>query len=226
MQKQELMERITAEYQRTCAEMEQKQYVRVEHLIPRWTATLFGTLVPLPAALGVYGLFQLRWNGTVTEIPLGVTGMLATLGILFGSVALHEWLHCFFWSLRCKEGWKGVHYVFIWSALMPLSHCREPLDCRSYSLGVLAPFVLMGGGFSVLALLFPSRLLLLAAVMNLLCAGGDLLIALNLIGCRYARIFDHPTQCGFAAFFSGEDRLSSHPQFYSRKEEEEVDHVA
>ena len=74
------------------------------------------------------------------------------------------------------------------------------LDRKSYLLGTLLPLLVLGGGFTLLSLFIPSYLLFFTAILNIFCAGGDLLIAANLRGYGSARIFDHPNECGFTAF--------------------------
>ena len=115
-------------------------------------------------------------------------------------IPIHELIHGIAWSFFCKEGWKSIGFGVMWEYLTPYCHCKEPLSFKGYICGGLAPFMVLGIGGLILALINESPLLLYLSVFNILSAGGDTTIALMLFKHTRAKILDHPTECGFVAF--------------------------
>ncbi len=83
---------------------------------------------------------------------------------------------------------------------MPSCACTAPLGRGQYIAGVLAPFVLLGGGSVVFMFVYPGTVSVLTMLVNFLLAGADLLIAFSAMRERGSLIADHPTQAGYAAF--------------------------
>lgn len=130
----------------------------------------------------------------------GLSDMLWFLLFIFASIIVHELIHGATWALFCKNGFKSIHFGIIWKMLTPYCCCEEPLKFRSYLLGGLMPFFVLGLGIFVLSLVSGSLVVLNLALLNILAAGGDLTIALSLLKHRDAVILDHPSECGFVAF--------------------------
>ena len=120
------------------------------------------------------------------------------IGIVIVSALVHELLHGLGWALAGGRGWGAVRFNF--SALMPSCACTAPLGRGQYIAGVLAPFVLLGGGSVVFMFVYPGTVSVLTMLVNFLLAGADLLIAFSAMRERGALIADHPTQAGYAAF--------------------------
>lgn len=120
--------------------------------------------------------------------------------LLLICIPIHELIHGIAWSLFCKEGWKSIGFGVMWEYLTPYCHCKEPLSFRGYICGGLAPFMVLGIGGLILALVNESPMLLYLSVFNILSAGGDTTIALMLFKHTRAKILDHPSECGFVAF--------------------------
>ena len=62
------------------------------------------------------------------------------------------------------------------------------------------PFLILGLGNTSLYIILGNNLLRFLGLLNILAAGGDLLIAVYLLKYRNAVIVDHPDKIGFIAY--------------------------
>lgn len=116
------------------------------------------------------------------------------------TVFIHELLHGVGWCLGAKGGWKSMYIGMMWESLTPYCHCKEPLAPGKYIFGGLFPVMILGGGLYIAALLTGSTLLLWLSMLNILAAGGDLLIVWHARRYKDGYVLDHPTECGFVIF--------------------------
>ena len=65
----------------------------------------------------------------------------------------------------------------MWSSLTPYCHCKEPLEPGKYLIGCLLPGTLLGLGIYLAAFLTEAMSCCGLSLLNVLGAGGDLLIA-------------------------------------------------
>lgn len=84
--------------------------------------------------------------------------------------------------------------------LTPYCHCKEPLSPGKYLLGCLIPGLILGVGVYVTAFITGSAFLLWISLLNIISAGGDLLIAWYGRKYKTGYMLDHPTECGFIIF--------------------------
>ena len=151
-----------------------------------------------PFALIAIILYLLKSPGV--ELVLSSKNFAYLGALLVICIPIHELIHGIAWSLFCKEGWRSIGFGVMWEYLTPYCHCKEPLSFKGYIFGGLAPFIVLGVGFFILAFINESPLLLYLSVFNILSAGGDTTIALMLLKHTKAKRLDHPTECGFIAF--------------------------
>ncbi|QDW73185.1 DUF3267 domain-containing protein [Lachnospiraceae bacterium KGMB03038] len=116
------------------------------------------------------------------------------------TVFIHELLHGVGWCLGAKGRWKSMYIGMMWESLTPYCHCKEPLAPGKYIFGGLFPVMILGGGLYIAALLTGSTLLLWLSMLNILAAGGDLLIVWHARRYKDGYVLDHPTECGFVIF--------------------------
>lgn len=116
------------------------------------------------------------------------------------TVFIHELLHGVGWCLGAKGRWKSMYIGMMWESLTPYCHCKEPLAPGKYIFGGLFPVLILGGGLYIAALLTGSTLLLWLSMLNILAAGGDLLIVWHARRYKDGYVLDHPTECGFVIF--------------------------
>lgn len=124
-----------------------------------------------------------------------------TMFLLFVvTVFIHELLHGVGWCAGAKNRWKSMYIGMMWESLTPYCHCKEPLTPGAYLFGCLLPGVTLGIGLYLAAFVTGSTLLLWLSMLNILSAGGDLLIAWRVRKYREGYVLDHPTDCGFIMF--------------------------
>lgn len=73
-----------------------------------------------------------------------------------------------------------------------------------YIFGCLFPVFILGAGLYAVAFATGNATILWLALLNILAAGGDILIALmaaKYVG-KKTYVLDHPTDCGFMAYLS------------------------
>lgn len=134
----------------------------------------------------------------------GVRDILLFWIFLLILIFVHELLHGIGWVKWTENKWQSIYLGVMWDLLTPYCHCKEPLKPKQYLYGGLMPFLVLGMGMFVLALITGNHVIFLLSVLNTLCAGGDTTIACMLF--KYLKyrdhcyILDHPTKCGFAAF--------------------------
>ena len=115
------------------------------------------------------------------------------------SVVIHELLHGIGWAISSGEGWKVVRFNI--NALMPSCACKVALKKQAYLIGVLVPFVVLGGGSTLFVFAYPGTVSLLTMMVNFIAAGADLLIAFSVLREGNCLIADHPTKAGYIAFY-------------------------
>ena len=127
-------------------------------------------------------------------------GAAVVMALFLVTAYIHEVLHGVGWCLGTKKKWKSIYIGMMWSSLTPYCHCKEPLEPGKYLIGCLLPGTLLGLGIYLAAFLTGSNVLLWLSLLNVLGAGGDLLIAWYARRYRTGYVLDHPTECGFLIF--------------------------
>ena len=121
------------------------------------------------------------------------------IAIIAASVVVHELLHGIGWAISSGKGWKVVRFNI--NAMMPSCACKVALKKKTYLIGVLAPFVVLGLGSILFIFVYPSTVSFLTMMVNFVAAGADLLIALHVLREEDGFIADHPTEAGYIAFY-------------------------
>lgn len=186
------------QYNKVCNEMLLQGYTKHNKTISVLKANVMALVTAGPVAFVCFVLYMLKWK--VTSFTFTIWAPLVFLTISLICIFVHELLHGLTWALFCKDGWKSIHLGFMWRSLTPYCTCKEPLNFKSYLLGGLMPFFILGIVWFGVAYVRGNLLLLTLSLFNILAAGGDTTIALMLLKYRKACIIDHPTECGFVAF--------------------------
>lgn len=155
-------------------------------------AYCLGTLMTLPftaLAGGIYRVFLLE-----RAVLLDATGLIL-LAVAAVSLPIHEGLHGLGWKLagHLEKG----EIKFLFQHGLPMCACCAVLSAKAYLAGVLLPFLLLGGGSMVFLFLCPGTVSVLAALVNLLLPGADLLIACKILRSGAVKITDSTAQAGF-----------------------------
>ena len=181
-----------------CQEMQEKNYRKEDKTISIKETDSQGMLVALPfIVLVVIGYFW-RWGADAT--PLWEINFRRFIFLLLLSLPIHELIHGLAWANYAKGRMKSIRFGFNVKELMPYCHCKEALRAKAYKIGVLAPVVILGGGYYFLSLLYPNTELILLAAFNIFMSAGDLLIFWGARSVRMGLVIDHPELPGFVVF--------------------------
>ncbi|MGM0167358.1 hypothetical protein IGI39_002339 [Enterococcus sp. AZ135] len=181
-----------------CQEMQDKNYHKEDKTFSAKEAGTQGMLLPIPFIVLVVGGYFWRWGADAT--PLWEINFLLFIGLFFLSIPIHELIHGLAWAKYTKNKMKSITFGFNVKELMPYCHCKEVLDAKAYKIGVLAPVVVLGGGYFLLSLLLPNTELILLSAFNIFMAAGDLLIFWGARSVHEGLVIDHPELPGFVVF--------------------------
>lgn len=186
------------EFDALCREMREKEYHKRDHTFTAKEAGTQGMLLPLPfIVLVVFGYYW-RWGADAS--PLWEINFPLFSFLFVVSLPIHEVIHGLAWANYAKSKLKSISFGFNVKELMPYCHCKEALEAKAYKIGVLAPVVILGGGYFFLALLYPNTELILLSAFNIFMAAGDLLIFWGARSVRRGVVIDHPELPGFVVF--------------------------
>lgn len=115
------------------------------------------------------------------------------------SLPLHELFHGLGWKMAGRLENYEIKYLFRHG--MPMCSCLTVLSTKAYLTGLLLPFLVLGGGSIVFLVTYPGTISVLAAVVNLLLPGADLLIAWTILRSGAARIVNQPEKFGFIGLY-------------------------
>ena len=182
------------------AELKARGYREKDVTISSGKATVLGVVFSVPFIVMIGLLYRLVLNerAHLSEIE-GLSFYSLFIAILVVSVVVHELLHGVGWAIASGKGWNAVRFNI--NAMMPSCACKVALEKKTYLIGVLAPFVVLGSGSILFVLVYPGTVSLLTMMVHFVAAGADLLIALHVLREGACLIADHPTQAGYIAFY-------------------------
>lgn len=181
------------------ADLKASGYIEKDVTIPSGKAMILGVLYALPfiIIMGLLYRFLLIDRAHLSEVG-GFSFYIMFIAIIAISVVIHELLHGIGWAISSGKGWKVVRFNI--NAMMPSCACKAALRKKSYLIGVLAPFVVLGLGSILFVFVYPGTVSLLTMMVNFIAAGADLVIAFNVLKEGNCLIADHPTEAGYIAF--------------------------
>ncbi|MBQ3079883.1 MAG: DUF3267 domain-containing protein [Clostridia bacterium] len=130
--------------------------------------------------------------------------LLIAVAAFFVLIAVNEGLHGIAWAFFAKGKFKTLSFGITRGSFNPYCTCSEALKKHQLLIGFLMPFIVLGVGFGIAAMLTGSMLLLMMTVLNLTGCGGDWLIAEKLIKYKTdstdVLFINHPYEFGTAVF--------------------------
>ena len=179
-------------------------FVVEPRLISMSKANLIGLLF-FAVFIVLYGVpFYLFWDldEAITVMKNNIHNKDSNVRWIYGiaivaGAAVHELIHGVVFAVFAKNGFKSIKFGVVWKMLTPYAHCKEPLPIRSYMLGVIMPFILLGLLPGIYAIFSGNLPLLLFSIFFSGGAAGDFMI-LNLIYKENEDnlVLDHPTEGG------------------------------
>ena len=162
-------------------------------------ATVLGGLSVLPLVVIFAVIYRIALVGRahLTELT-GPSFYFTLVPIIIVSIVVHELLHGIGWALSSGKGWSVVRFNI--NALMPSCACKAALSRGKYLIGVLLPFIFLGGGSIIFLFVYPGTISILTMAVNIVLAGADVLIAAKVLREKNVLIADHPTEAGYVAF--------------------------
>lgn len=187
-------------FNRVQAELRASGYREKDVTISSGKAMALGVVFALPfiVIIGLLYRLVLIERANLSEIA-GLSFYIMFIAIIAVSVVVHELLHGIGWAISSGKGWKVVRFNI--NAMMPSCACKVALKKKTYLIGVLAPFVVLGLGSILFVFVYPGTVSLLTMMVNFIAAGADLLIALHVLREEDCFIADHPTEAGYIAFY-------------------------
>ena len=168
-------------------------------------ANIFAFIILIPILL-IFGLpYYLIWssnmdfkNLTASIVPQDIVyGGLFIIGILILGIIVHELIHGITWARFAENGFKSIKFGVLWKMLTPYCHCKEPLTVRQYTIGAIAPAIILGFLPAIIAILTGNLGLLIFGIFFTMAAGGDFLV-INMIRKENKDdlVQDHPSEAG------------------------------
>lgn len=177
-----------------CQQMREDGYEKKDLVINRAKVTFLSAGVSLVLVVFAFVLYRML-HGLQPDFVLNYFTFLVQLVL---SLVIHELVHGITWKISGHCKWNEIEFGL--SSLFPYCHCKKPLTTKQYFIGVIMPGILMGFGSLFFALLFENMSLLLLAIINIMVASGDYLIAFSLRKAKGALVIDHPFEAGLVAF--------------------------
>lgn len=126
-----------------------------------------------------------------------IVDMIILSVLIFAGIFVHELVHGLTWMAAGRKGWKKISFGVYWKFMAPYCHCKEPLSCRTYVIGALAPLAVLGLIPFVASLLIGDLLLMVLGTVFISAAAGDVSIAWALREVPSdVLVLDHPTLPG------------------------------
>lgn len=176
-------------------------YEMKEHTLGIVYANVMAFVIAVPLMLPVilaYAFLDRSYGFKLHEIAF----LLICVYLVF--IVLHEAVHGITWALFAKKHFKSIEFGFMLEMLTPYCTCAEPLKRWQYILGSLMPLFVVGYIPSIVAIVFGKFWLLLAGLIMIVGAGGDIIVSFRMLRYKSEKqevvYYDHPTKCGFITF--------------------------
>lgn len=179
-----------------CAALEAQGFVPRDRSMSMSAANICGTLAALPFIAAAVLAFVFGGQSVRNAVSLSAdVAVFAAVTVV--SIIVHECLHALFWAAGSGG---AVKLGFDRRTFTPYCAALKPMGKARYLIGIIAPFVFLGGGFSVAACLTGLWMLCAAGAANVLMAGADILVAARIVFSRGKYFVDHPSRCGFIVY--------------------------
>lgn len=185
------------------AEMIQAGYVKKDLTATALKANVVGIVyggILAAVFMTIYGILGGGFTGTDSFLYKLLFAL-----VFIALVVVHELIHGVTWGAFVKGGFKkNIEFGFIAEYLTPYCACKKPLKREQYVVGLIMPCIVLGILPCVLAVILQNGWVLGMGVLNILGAGGDLLVTQMILTHKIqgteALFLDHPTEIGLVTF--------------------------
>lgn len=171
------------------------------------TANIVSLAILAVAAIVFLLPYYLIWgneaSSATTEESISALswGSLIFAVLLVVGIVVHELIHGLFWARYAPSGFKSISFGVIWKMLTPYCHCNEPLKVKHYSIGALAPLVILGIIPAIAGVALHSLMTTIFGVIFIASAAGDIMVAWRLRKEPAENtVLDHPTEAGYLVY--------------------------
>lgn len=171
------------------------------------TANIVSLAILVAAAIVFLLPYYLIWGNEASNATAGEAssapswGLLAFAVVLVVGIVVHELIHGLFWALYAPSGFKSISFGVIWKMLTPYCHCSAPLKVKHYSIGALAPLVILGIVPAITGVALHSLMTTVFGVIFIASAAGDIMVAWRLRKEPAENtVLDHPTEAGYLVY--------------------------
>lgn len=162
--------RESADFDKVQAGLKARGFQEKDVTIPSGKAMVLGVVCALPFVIVLGALYRLLFLERAHLLDVsGLSFYVLFLAIIAVSVVIHEGLHGVGWAIASGQGWKAVRFNL--NAMMPSCACKVALEKKSYLMGVLAPFAVLGLGSILFVCAYPGTVSLLTLMVNFIAAG-------------------------------------------------------
>ncbi|MEJ2012656.1 MAG: metalloprotease family protein [Anaerolineales bacterium] len=145
----------------------------------------------------LYLLFLFLRTSSASVPEMKPTSVFIFMLLLITGIVLHEGLHAAGWLVFGKLPFSRVGFGFKLRTLTPYAHLQEPVQARTYRVGILLPLLVLGLPPYLLGIIFGRLAFMIYGLFFILAAGGDLLVLWLLRGLPADTwVEDHPTRAG------------------------------
>lgn len=195
-------EKRLANYKKAEKELLDNGYEKHELTVSITKANTYSLIVGLPFIAVFFLIYYLVGNEFVIKNQI-VASIIFILNFPFATF-VHEGLHGLGYLPSAKNHAKDIEFGFIPEMITPYCVCNSSLRKYQYMIGLLMPFFVLGVCVSIVGIVLGNLVLLISGSFQIVCAGGDLLIAYLVIWNRSKKkdvlYHDHPTECGVVMF--------------------------
>ena len=195
-------EKRLANYKKMEEQLIKDGYEKHELTVSIEKANIYALFDGLPFILLFFLIYYLVGNKFAIKSEI-VASIIFMLNFPVATI-IHEGLHGIGYAISSKNHFKDVEYGFIKEAFTPYCVCNNTLRKYQYLLGLLMPFLILGVVVSILGIVFGVLILVISGSFQIMCAGGDILIAYLVLTKKSKKkdvlYLDHPTQCGVVMF--------------------------
>lgn len=156
---------------------------------------LISFIVIVPFIIVFYLINDLRINYLISFLD-NISNIDIISLIIFGTI-IHELLHGFSWYIFGKTSIKDIKCGFNLKSFTPYCHCKKALSKKSYVIGTLMPFFVLGLTPLTLSIILNRIDLLLFGITFTFAASGDLYCYWKIKNYSSNKLYlDHPTKIG------------------------------
>jgi hypothetical protein len=161
-------------------------------------------IAAIPVTILVIMLY-VHFNGAPQiEVSSGFGEIILFFAVFFALIIIHELIHGIVWAVFSEDHFRDIEFGVILKYGAAYCTCRRPLKKYQYIIGGIMPLIVLGIVPVIYGITAGSFFITFMGLFMTLCAGGDVMILLQILmfrtDARDVVIYDHPVQAGCVVF--------------------------